>query len=88
MADLVAVERALMVSGLSKKQNSSKFRTPDALGSPSRELKQLTGQVYEKIAGSRGIGEHIKLDNTRSPSFRNLITGIRRLEQELMVGNV
>jgi hypothetical protein len=88
LADLVAVERALMVSGLSKKQNSSKFRTPDALGSPSRELKQLTGQVYEKIAGSRVIGEHIKLDNTRSPSFRNLITGIRRLEQELMVGNV
>ncbi len=88
LADLVAVERALMVSGLSKKQNSSKFRTPDALGSPSRELKQLTGQVYEKIAGSRAIGEHIELDNTRSPSFRNLITGIRRLEQELMVGNV
>jgi hypothetical protein len=88
LADLVAVERALMVSGLSKKQNSSKFRTPDALGSPSRELKQLTGQVYEKIAGSRAIGEHIELDNTRSPSFRNLITGIRRLEQELMVGNL
>jgi hypothetical protein len=88
LADLVAVERALMVSGLSKKQNKSKFRTPDAVGSPSRELKQLTGQVYEKIAGSRAIGEHIKLDNTRSPSFRNLIAGIRRLEQELMVGNL
>jgi hypothetical protein len=87
LADLAAVERALAVSGLSKKQNTSKFRTPDALGSPSRELKQLTGQVYEKIAGSVAIGEHIELDNTRSPSFRNLIAGIRRLEQELMVGN-
>ncbi|MBS4052601.1 MAG: DUF4276 family protein [Methylomonas sp.] len=87
LADLAAVERALTVSGLSKKQNTSKFRTPDALGSPSRELKQLTGQVYEKIAGSVAIGEHIELDNTRSPSFRNLISGIRRLEQELMVGN-
>lgn len=87
LADLASVERALAITGLSKKQNSSKFRTPDALGSPSRELKQLTGQVYEKIAGSVAIGEHIELDNTRSPSFRNLIAGIRRLEQELMVGN-
>ncbi|AMK75600.1 MULTISPECIES: DUF4276 family protein [Methylomonas] len=87
LADLAAVERALTVSGLSKKQNTNKFRTPDALGSPSRELKQLTGQVYEKIAGSVAIGEHIELDNTRSPSFRNLVAGIRRLEQELMVGN-
>ncbi|MFI3197463.1 MAG: DUF4276 family protein [Methylococcaceae bacterium] len=88
LADLAAVERALAVSGLSKKQNTSKFRTPDALGSPSRELKQLTGQVYEKIAGSLAIGEHLELDNTRSPSFKNLIAGIRRLEQELLVGNL
>jgi hypothetical protein len=88
LADLAAVERALAVSGLSKKQNTSKFRTPDALGSPSLELKQLTGQVYEKIAGSLAIGEHLELDNTRSPSFKNLIAGIRRLEQELLVGNL
>lgn len=85
LADLAAVERALAVSGLSKKQNASKFRAPDALGSPSRELKQLTHQVYEKVAGSRAIGQELDLDNTRSASFRNLIEGIRRFENELMV---
>lgn len=85
LADLAAVERALEISGLLKKKGSSKFRTPDSLGSPSRELKLLTRQGYEKVAGSRAIGDYLELDNTRSPSFRNLIEGIRRMENELLV---
>lgn len=87
LADLTAVERALDLSGLAKKQGSSKYRNPDALGSPSRELKQLTGNVYQKIAGSRAIGRFLEIENTRSASFRNLVSGIRRLEQELLVSS-
>ena len=85
LADLTAVEHALLIPGLSKKQSSRKFRAPDALSNPSHELKQLTQHVYEKVAGSRAMGQHIDLDNTRSSSFRNLIEGIRRLEHELLV---
>lgn len=41
LADLAAVERALAVSGLSKKQNASKFRAPDApLGQPAYQRDQ------------------------------------------------
>lgn len=74
-----------LISGLAKKQSSRKFRTPDALSNPSHELKQLTQQVYEKVSGSRAIGQYIDLDNTRSLSFRKLIEGIRRLENELLL---
>lgn len=87
LADLAAVERALQITGLSKKQNTSKFRTPDALGGPSHELKILTNKIYEKVSGSRAIGQHLDLENTRSPSFRNLISGIRRMEHKLLVSN-
>ncbi|HEX8613639.1 MAG TPA: DUF4276 family protein [Telluria sp.] len=84
LADLQAVEQALELKGLVKHQQTRKFRTPDLLGSPARELKNLTGQRYEKIAGSRAIGQHLDLDNNRSPSFRNLIKAIRRMENELI----
>ena len=83
-ADLKAVEQALQMKGLAKKQQAKKYRTPDSLGSPSGELKKLTRQRYEKVAGSREIGKHLDLDNGRSPSFRNLIGAIRRIENELI----
>lgn len=83
LGDLAAVERALDLPGLAKHQASRKFRQPDALGSPSRELKTLTKNRYEKRAGSRRIGQHLDLDNDRSPSFKHLLAGIRRLSAEL-----
>ena len=84
LADLSAVEQALEVKGLVAKQQTEKFRMPDRLGSPSRELKTLTHDRYEKVAGSRKLGQYLRLDNERSPSFRNLIGGIRRMESELL----
>jgi hypothetical protein len=84
LADLAAVERALDITGLISKQQTQKYRKPDRLGSPSKELKALTRDRYEKVAGSRKIGMQLDLHNDRSPSFRNLITGIRRLENNLL----
>ena len=84
LADLQAVEDALGITGLVRQQQSRKFRRPDELGSPSHELKALTRNRYEKVAGSRAIGRHLRLDNDRSASFRNLLAAIRRMESELM----
>lgn len=84
LADLQAVENALDAPGISSKQQSKKFRRPDYLVSPSHELKVLTNKKYEKISGSREIGKYLNVDNERSDSFRNLIEGIRTLEQELL----
>lgn len=84
LADLLAVERGLALKGLSGQQQSRKFRSPDTLGSPSAELKTLTKRGYEKVAGSRAIGQYLDLENERSPSFRNLIAAIRRMEDELL----
>lgn len=84
LADLVAVSRALEIPNLHKQQESRKFRYPDQLGGPSRELQVITRNRYEKRAGSRAIGRHLDLDNTRSPSFKNFVAAVRRLSNELL----
>jgi hypothetical protein len=84
LADLEAVEQALVLGKLAAQQNTRKFRDPDKLGNPSRELRFLTKNAYEKIAGSREIGKHLNIENNRSSSFRNLISGIRRMEGALL----
>jgi len=84
LADLAAVEAALDLDGLAKQQCGRKLRTADRLANPSQELRKLTRGKYQKIAGSRGIGKHLDLDNERSPSFLNLIRGIRRMEAALL----
>lgn len=81
LADLAAVEHGLELSGIAKHQHKSKFRNPDYLGSPSRELAILTKGRYQKIGGSRAIGPWLDPDNTRSDSFRNFVSGIRRIGQ-------
>lgn len=79
LADLAAVEKGLELTGLAKYQGKQKFRNPDYLGSPSRELATLTKGRYQKVGGSRAIGPWLNPDNTRSDSFRNLVNGIRRI---------
>ena len=84
LADLAATEIALGLTGLTRHQNNRKFRAPDYLGSPSGELHTLTRGKYQKVSGSREIGKHLNLNNQRSASFHNLVTGIRRMEAELL----
>ncbi len=84
LADLAAVEAGLKLNGLSKQQMQTKFRNPDYLQNPDIELQTLTRLRYQKISGSRAIGQHLDINNKRSNSFKNLITGIKRMEQELL----
>ena len=79
LADLKAVERGLGMANLLKYQNAPRYRDPDKKPHPAKMLQRLTGGKYQKVAGSRAIGPHLDLDNTRSASFRNFITGIRRI---------
>ncbi|MEY2655880.1 MAG: hypothetical protein RLZZ524_2908 [Pseudomonadota bacterium] len=84
LADLQVVGQLFGLADLGGKQASRKYRAPDALESPSRELRQLTHQRYQKVAGSRELGAVLHLDNQRSPSFAHLVTAIRRQVQALL----
>lgn len=84
LADLSAVEQGLKVNNLVGLQPSAKFRSPDRLGNPSKELAALTKGAYQKVSGSREIGKYLDAGNERSASFKNLVKGIRRMESELL----
>lgn len=84
LADLLAVESALEISGISKHQSVAKYRTPDLLHSPSVELLKLTKNRYEKVSGSRLIGKFLSEVNERSSSFKNLLVAINRHQAELL----
>ena len=87
LADLAAVEQAVGVANLASKQGQAKFRTPDNLSNPVQELERLTNYRYQKVRGSRDIGPHLDLDNTRSHSFAVFISGLRRLIQGMQAEN-
>ncbi|MBI3358085.1 MAG: DUF4276 family protein [Nitrospirae bacterium] len=78
LADLIAVEKGLGLSGLVKLQQKSRFRSTDSIVSPAKELSRMAPS-YQKIGGSRLIGPHLDIENTRSNSFQYFIQGIRRL---------
>lgn len=81
LGDLRAVELGLGIAGLGGKQDKAKFRDPDQLSSPSRELQKLTSNRYQKVAGSRAIAPHLNLNAPRSRSFHHLIDTIRSATQ-------
>uniref|UniRef100_E6QK57 DUF4276 domain-containing protein n=1 Tax=mine drainage metagenome TaxID=410659 RepID=E6QK57_9ZZZZ len=86
LADLAAVDQAMGTTNLRGQQEKEKFRALDRLSSPSRELASLTNKKYQKVSGSRAIGAFLNPENPSSPSFWNLIAGIRRLERDMLVG--
>jgi len=87
LGDLAAVERALHLKGIARKQQHKKFRDPDRLGSPSRELRTLTGGCYQKVGGSRAIGPYLRLDGeNRSTSFGHFLRGVARVTNAALDG--
>ena len=84
LADLAAVEQIGAQRGLHAQQARAKYRAPDYLESPDHELSKLTKQTYQKVRDSRLLGAQLDLGNKRSASFRNLITGIQKMEVELL----
>ena len=81
LGDLQAVENALELNGLARKQERARYRTPDNLAHAAQELERLTKRVYQKVSGSRQIGPHLDLNKNRSPSFGVFVAGIQGLLQ-------
>jgi len=77
--DLQAVETALGIGGLTGLEAKAKYRDPDEINYPSRELKRITKNCYQKVSGSRAIGKHLRLCGSRSTSFQHFMNGVCRI---------
>lgn len=80
LGDLAAVEKGLNLSNLAKLQNKHTYRTPDAITNAPEQLKKITGNKYQKCAGSRAIAPHLDLSGqNKSHSFNELLKAIGTL---------
>ncbi|MDO6805464.1 DUF4276 family protein, partial [Wenyingzhuangia sp. 1_MG-2023] len=77
LGDLAAVAHAFNQPTLAKKQNSKKFRNPDALANAQQELKKLI-KGYQKNSGARDIAPHLSLTDNQSESYRQFLSGVTR----------
>lgn len=71
IGDWRAVAIAFGRPALATHERSAKFRTPDALGAPSNEMKRLIPS-YQKRDGARRITPHLVPERNRSNSFQVL----------------
>jgi len=79
LGDLRSVESALELTGLQRHQNSRRFRQPDSVVQPANALRELTRKRYQKVSGSRAIGEIVSPDGNLSRSFQVFVNGVRQL---------
>ena len=77
--DLSAVEKGLGIENIATQKRKAKYRIPDSIEKPSKELEKLTKGSYQKVSGSRSISQYLSLENNTSHSFRVLLAGIQRL---------
>lgn len=78
LGDLAAVAEAIGPANLATLQNKQRYRTPDSVQNPAKELKNIAPE-YQKISGSRAIGKLMHVSNRRSHSFGVLVSGISTL---------
>lgn len=78
LGDLSAVSRALHEPKLSKLQGKNKYRDPDYLGSPSKEIKMLV-PGYLKSSAAEAIGTELSLNDNTSISFQAFVSGVLRV---------
>jgi hypothetical protein len=80
LGDLAAVDAAFGTH-LAGRQMQRKYRDPDRLHAPHRELETLVPD-FTKGAGARALGPLVDLDNERSSSFRCFVTTLRAFALE------
>ncbi|MEZ5417686.1 MAG: DUF4276 family protein [Vicinamibacterales bacterium] len=79
--DLAAVAKAYGKPNVVAVSGRAKFRDPDAIAKPSRELAGLV-EEFQKVSGARLLGPELSREN-RSASFRVFIEAVDRLASEV-----
>jgi hypothetical protein len=72
-----AIAEAFGIEGLRRITERARYRDPDAIGKPSRELARLV-PAFQKVSGARRFARILRRENA-SRSFQVLLEGLDRL---------
>lgn len=81
LGELEALAQAYNMPKLNKLVNKEKFRNPDQIIKPSKEVGELVPE-FQKVDGARRLGPLLTESRNRSPSFGFFVLGVRRLVLE------
>ena len=73
-----ALAEAFGDEDLNKIGNKARYRDPDSIQQPSREITKFVPQ-FQKVSGARRMGSCLSRNGNRSSSFQVLMDGIERL---------
>lgn len=77
IADLDALAQVFRKQSLASMKGKAKFRDPDGLGDPYREIKREVPS-FQKVSGARLMGRHIAIREGSSASFNALLRALKR----------
>jgi len=78
LGDLDAVEQAYPGSKASKHSRKARFRHPDSITSPSKELEKIVPE-FQKVDGARRLAGTLSREACTSPSFQTFLNGVLAL---------
>ena len=79
--DLDAVERAFPGFRADEYKNKARYRIPDRIKKPSKELKKIV-KDFQKGVAARAIPTYMDISSNTSVSFKHLVTGIQDMVRE------
>ncbi|OLK19915.1 cytoplasmic protein [Xanthomonas oryzae pv. oryzae] len=82
IADLNALALAFPECKIDTPALRKRFAQPDSWKKPSAELERLI-PAFQKRSGARLMADRLREEDSRSPSFRAFVNGVRRLAHEL-----
>lgn len=80
--DPAAMANAFEKSHLAKIGKKSRYRDPDTIQQPSKEIMKLIPE-FQKISGARQMASHLSRDKNRSRSFQVTMDGITNIFKSL-----
>ena len=79
--DLNAVEKAFPNFRADKHRNKSKYRNPDDIDHPSKELQRIAKGFHKNVA-AKEVPQYMDVKNNSSKSFHHLITGVQKFVRQ------
>jgi hypothetical protein len=75
--EISALAKAFDTPQLKEIENRARYRNPDAIQYPSRELVKLIPE-FQKVSGARRMAVLLSRDGNRSHSFQAFMEGVER----------
>lgn len=80
-----AMAKAFGNDQLNEIGNKVRYRDPDEIRQPSREIAKLVPE-FQKISGARRMASYLSREGNHSRSFQVMIDGIERISASIQVG--